>query len=298
MEEESGSLGVVPMSSAEQESSSLVGEDVAETRDEQNDEIDASAAALAERAKASSNVTSFIVSNESAVGPAALPQRSSHEQQDGNVVEPVVGEDDEDEDQYSSGKPVEVKASVKEPPVTPADDQTCTMRGEIGDQGRVVGRWGMTRDALNDVDQTCVVVFVAFHSVFRSKFEYKRKVVRGAAPIAELSSYEPHALAVRLSGPYVGYFLLRVVNKAQPLKVEERTMTLVFSINTDDRFNIRGGGKNRTFVLSRRVVFSSRRPSFSQATAISGSRARARSTALTSSCKSFLRFTRSVISLS
>jgi len=177
--------------------------------------------ALAERAAASSDVTTFIVSTES---------NGEHRSSAGagaNVVEPPRVDDDDDDRRWS-----DVKAGVKEAPIAAPSGQTCTMKGAVCDQGKILGRWGMTREALEDLSQT-------------SKFEYRRKLPRGAAPLAALVDYEPHALAVKLSGSYAGHFFLQVANKAQPLKIDDKTMTLTFAINTDDRFNVRGTGKNR-----------------------------------------------------
>lgn len=97
-------------------------------------------AAIASRAKASNGVTSFIVSTES-TGP---PEQSATAP---NVVEPPRDEDD------AEWRPPP-KAGVVEEPIAPPDAQTCTMKGEVGDQGRISGRWGMTREALLDVSQT------------------------------------------------------------------------------------------------------------------------------------------------
>ncbi|KAJ8607187.1 hypothetical protein CTAYLR_007346 [Chrysophaeum taylorii] len=168
---------------------------------------------LAERASKAGDVTSFIVSTESTeqtTRSGAAARREEEDEEGPSVVEEWTGR--------------------KEPPIPAPAEQTCTMKGEISEGGKLNGRWGMTRAALADDSQT-------------SKFEYRRKVPRGGAPVSLAA--DPSTLAVRLSGSYAGHFFLQVPGKAQPVKIEEKTMTLTFVLNTADGFNIRGQGKNR-----------------------------------------------------
>lgn len=99
--------------------------------------------ALAERAKSSGGVTSFIVSTDS-TEPRAMPETGV-----ANVVEPPREDDD-----WEAVKRDAVKADVKEAPIRMPSAQTCTMRGQVHEQGRMSGRWGMTREALDDLSQT------------------------------------------------------------------------------------------------------------------------------------------------
>lgn len=115
------------------------GDDEEQSSDEEERESDA----LAERAKASGGVTSFIVSTDS-TEPRAMPETGV-----ANVVEPPREDDD-----WEAVKCDAVKADVKEAPIRMPSAQTCTMRGQVHDQGRMSGRWGMTREALDNLSQT------------------------------------------------------------------------------------------------------------------------------------------------
>jgi len=52
-------------------------------------------------------------------------------------------------------------------------------------------------------------------------------------------------VAVALSGAYAGYFNLQVPGKSQPLKCDEKAMSLEFVLNAEGSFNVRGFGKNK-----------------------------------------------------
>ena len=79
----------------------------------------------------------------------------------------------------------------------------------------------------------------------RSKFEYKRKVPRGHAPV-NVSVEEPlEQVAIALSGGYAGHFYLQVPGKTQPARCDEKAMSLEFVPNNAGSLNIRGFGKNK-----------------------------------------------------
>lgn len=68
-------------------------------------------------------------------------------------------------------------------------------------------------------------------------------MARGATVAVAGQSVE--AAAVALSGAYAGHFFLQVAGKAQPVKVEEKTMSLEFVPNAAGDLNVRGFGKNK-----------------------------------------------------
>lgn len=117
---------------------------------------------LAERAKsAGGDVTSFIVSTESTEVARAGARARLADGEGPNVVEAPGGDDDDDDRATGSW------TAGREPPIAVPTEPRCTMRGVIGDLGQVDGRWGMTREALDDLSQTSapsvLLVFVAWN---------------------------------------------------------------------------------------------------------------------------------------
>lgn len=106
---------------------------------------------------------------------------------------------------------------------------------------------------------------------------------RGSGPASLKAAPDAAAAAALLSGSYGGHFFLQVPGKAQPRKIEDKAMTLTFTINTDGRFNIRGVGKNSTFASAVADTHT-----LSQLLAPSRSRAPATLTDVVSRCKESL----------
>lgn len=193
---------------------------------------------LAERAGASSGMTSFIVSEE----PCESSQGRQRRREDRppsaeNVVElpPADEADSKEGDPWheSTSSPSAASAGalmeeLVEGAFVDSGPPRCTMLGEISDEGKISGRWGMTKQAHEDASQT-------------SRFEYRRVGGRRC----EGDESDAAVVAAVLSGSYSGHFCLQVQGKAVPTKVEEKDMRLDFVPNQDGRLNVRGSGRNR-----------------------------------------------------
>lgn len=204
---------------------------------------EARARALAERDARADSVTSFIVSEDPPrprLGHDEPPQNLVEDGPDDVVAAPPDSElcDDlcapwllNDGDGAHGLPPPENGGLIEmqiEQPVPRREDACCLIGRILTDTLVIEGRWGMTRGAHADEAHT-------------SKFEYRFKgPSRFLAPDAE-----PMTAAVTLSGAYTGFFHLQQAGRAQPVKVDEKSMTLEFAPNTEGNLNVRGGGKNR-----------------------------------------------------
>ena len=181
------------------------------------------------------NVTSFIVSEE----PSTSTKPRVMTSQEADPVAVVLDDDLPEGEMCASWlekeapklPPPDDRIVDREPSFVHPTEPRCTLKATVSDAGLVAGRWGMSQEAHSDPAMT-------------SKFEYRRKLPRGSGPLS-VAGKSLDEVAVALSGSYVGHFYLQVPGKTQPLKCDEKAMSLEFIPNADGDFNIRGFGKNK-----------------------------------------------------